>query len=72
MPPGSDDDDEAEEAAGEGGSLTQQQQGQHVLRLGSKVQNRSLLASAGAQANGIVRGEEGTDKHRQQRSTSAY
>jgi hypothetical protein len=72
MPPGSDDDDEAEAAAGEGGSLTQQQQqGQHVLRLGSKVQTRSLLASNGAQANGIVRGEEGTDKRRQQRGTSA-
>jgi hypothetical protein len=49
-------------AAGVFGGASQQQQGgeqqeEHVLRLGSKVQVKSLLASAGAQANSIVRGE---------------
>jgi hypothetical protein len=29
----------------------------HVLRLGSRMQTRTLLANAGAQAHGIVRGE---------------
>lgn len=31
---------------------------QHVLRLGSKTQTKSLMANAGAQANSIVRGEQ--------------
>jgi hypothetical protein len=30
-----------------------------VLRLGSRMQTRTLLANAGAQAHGIVRGEMG-------------
>jgi hypothetical protein len=31
---------------------------QHVLRLGSRMQTRTLLGNAGAQAHGIVRGEQ--------------
>lgn len=49
-------------AAGGGfGGVSQQQEEQeeHVLRLGSKVQVKSLLTSAGAQTNSIVRGECG-------------
>jgi len=46
-------------AAALGSHTQQQQQQQHVLRLGSKVQTRSLLANNGAQANSIVRGELG-------------
>jgi hypothetical protein len=55
---GSDADAAAAAAAGakDGGGSQQQQQQQHVLRLGSKVQTKSLVAIGGAQAKSIVRG----------------
>lgn len=49
------DTDAAAEADAGDGHSSQQHRQQHVLRLGSKLQTKSLLASGGAQANTIVR-----------------
>jgi hypothetical protein len=51
---GAGNDDDAAAAGGGDGR-------HHVLRLGSRMQHRTLLANAGAQAHGIVRGEGGGD-----------
>jgi hypothetical protein len=50
------DDAEYEQTGAAAAAGDQLQQQQHVLRLGSKVQTKSLMASGGAQANSIVRG----------------
>jgi hypothetical protein len=48
---------EGDEAAAAGGDSPSSDGRHHVLRLGSRMQTRTLLANAGAQAHGIVRGE---------------
>jgi hypothetical protein len=52
-----DEGDEAEDAGWDDEDGAAAAGRQHVLRLGSRMQTRTLLGSAGAQAHGIVRGE---------------